>query len=211
MGGWTTFWKTDLKDAPAVLHNSLLSHVITAKHAAPLMIRRKRGLIVEVSDGDLLLSGGQIVAQLVKYSVKGLAVMMAEELRKHRVTSVLVTPGYLRSETMLEHYGVTEANWRDGARKDPNFINSETPLFVGRAVAALAADPRVFDLTGELLSSWELARRYGFTDADGTRPDTGEMLKGVDWLHKYMSRHAAWLERLARRAKQYAGEMEAEQ
>jgi hypothetical protein len=93
--------------------------------------------------------------------------------------SVAITPGYLRSESMLQHYGVTEANWRDAAKQDSNFLVSETPLFVGRAVAALAADSDVMRHTGQLLSSWELSREYGFTDVDGRRPDWGE--HEIDW------------------------------
>src|SRR5262249_490255 len=142
-----------------------------AKYAAPLMIRKRRGLIVEVTEFDLLFCGGNVLAQLVKFALKGLAVMMAEELRKHRVAAVAITPGYLRSESLLQAFGVTEANWREGGKKDPNFLISETPLYVGRAVAALAQDPDVLARTGELTSSYGLAEEYGFTDADGSRPD----------------------------------------
>ena len=96
---------------------------------------------------------------------------IATELKPHRVTCVAVTPGFLRSEKMLEYFGVTEENWRDGAKKDPNFIASETPFFVGRAIAALAADPQVLEKSGGLYGSWRLAREYGFTDIDGAQPD----------------------------------------
>ena len=97
---------------------------------------------------------------------------MAAELKPHGVAAVAITPGFLRSEAMLEHFGVTEANWRDAGKKDRNFLESESPLFVGRAVA-LAQDRRVLDRTGQLCSSWELAREYRFNDADGRRPDWG--------------------------------------
>lgn len=100
--------------------------------------------------------------------------MMAEQLRPHRVAAIAITPGFLRSERMLERFGVTEDTWRDAGAKDPNFLHSETPLFLGRAVAALAADRKVLTRSGELTSSWELAREYGFADADGSRPDWGE-------------------------------------
>jgi hypothetical protein len=109
----------------------------------------------------------------VKLATKGLALNMASELHAHGVTAVAITPGFLRSESMLEHFGVTEANWQDGGAKDSNFLESESPLFVGRAVAALAQDPRMLERTGQLWSSWELSRDYGFTDVDGRRPDWG--------------------------------------
>jgi NAD(P)-dependent dehydrogenase (short-subunit alcohol dehydrogenase family) len=210
LGGWTTFWETDLSRATLALNQGLLSHVITAKHAAPLMMKRRRGLIVEVTEFDLLFCGGSILAQLVKFALKGLAVMMAEELRKHRVAAVAITPGYLRSEFMLEHFGVTEANWKEGERKDPNFLHSETPLFMGRAIAALAADPHIMDRTGDLTSSYELAREYGFTDADGSRPDLGghfarEVVANTKWMREGIERHVAWLERLAARGRRYLG------
>lgn len=173
MGEWGSFWQVDLSHGDAIMRQALLSHIITARHAAPLMIRRRRGLIVEVTENDLLMAGGNIVTQIVKTSQKVLATIFASELRPHGVAAVAVTPGFLRSERMLEHFGVTEANWRDGGKKDPNFLESESPLFVGRAVAALAQDPDVMRRSGHLLSSWELAREYGFTDADGRRPDWG--------------------------------------
>jgi hypothetical protein len=98
---------------------------------------------------------------------------MAEELYKHGVAALAVTPGYMRTEAMLDHFGVSEANWRDGAKKDPNFIASETPFFVGRAIASLAGDPQVLEKSGGLYGSWGLAREYGFTDIDGSQPDLG--------------------------------------
>ena len=113
--------------------------------------------------------------QTVKLALKGMALNMAAELRPHGVAAVSITPGFLRSEAMLERFGVTEENWRDGGKKDRNFLESESPLFVGRAVAALAADPAVLDRSGGLFSSWELAREYRFTDADGSRPDWGAL------------------------------------
>jgi len=98
---------------------------------------------------------------------------MAAELCLYGVSAVAIPPGFLRSETMLERFGVTEETWREGAKKDQNFLESESPLFVGRAVSALAADPRILERSGQLLSSWELGREYRFTDADGRRPDWG--------------------------------------
>jgi hypothetical protein len=109
----------------------------------------------------------------VKTSQKFLATIFASDLRPHGVAAVAMTPGFLRSERMLEHFGVTEANWREAGKKDSNFLESESPLFVGRAVAALAQDPDVMKRSGHLVSSWELGREYGFSDADGRRPDWG--------------------------------------
>jgi NAD(P)-dependent dehydrogenase (short-subunit alcohol dehydrogenase family) len=179
MHQWGSFWKTDLKDGEAIFRQCILSHMITAKHAAPLMIRARRGLIVEVTEGDTLSAGGNPLTQTVKLALKGLALNMAAELRPHGVAAVAIVPGFLRSESMLERKGVTEGNWRDAGTKDPNFLESESPLFVGRAVAALAQDPNVLERSGQLCSSWELARQYGFTDYDGRRPDWGAL--AIDW------------------------------
>lgn len=207
LGGWTTFWKTDLTHADLALRQALLSHVITAKYAAPLLIEQRRGLIVEVTEFDLLFSGGNVLGQLVKFSLKGLAMIMAEELRKHRIAAIAITPGFLRSESMLQHFGVTEETWRNGGEKDPNFLESETPLFLGRAVAALAADPKVMEMTGSLTSSWEMSRKYGFSDADGRRPDWGrhwvKILPSMGFMKKGHERHRAWLEQLSTRVNEY--------
>lgn len=179
MGQWGNFWQANLKNADAIFRQALTSHIITAKHAATIMIRDRRGLIVEVTENDLLSAGGNPMSQAVKVSLKVLALNMAAELKAHGVAAVAITPGFLRSESMLQHFGVTEANWRDAGKNDPNFLESESPLFVGRAVAALASDPDVLQQTGQLLSSWEVARRYGFTDYDGRRPDWGQL--AIDW------------------------------
>ena len=179
MAQWGSFWEVDLTNADAIMRQALLSHVITAKHAAPLMMRQKRGLIVEVTENDLLMAGGNVLTQIVKSSQKVLATIFASELRAHGVAAVAITPGFLRSERMLEGFGVTEANWRDAGAKDPNFLESESPLYVGRAVAALAQDRNLMKRSGHLFSSWELAREYGFTDYDGRRPDWG--MKDVDF------------------------------
>jgi len=173
---WEPFWKVSLDKGFRALRQGLHSHIVTSRAAAPLMIEGRRGLIVEVGDGDTLDYRGTLFFDLVKVTVSRLAYAMAEELRRHGVAAVAVTPGFLRSEMMLEHFGVTEANWRDGAKKDPNFIASETPCFVGRAIAALAADPRVIEKSGGLYSSWRLAKEYGFTDLDGTQPDIGAQI-----------------------------------
>lgn len=173
MQQYGSFWEVDLTHADLILRQSLVSHVVTAKHVAAGMIQRKRGLIVEVTESDTLGGGGNPLAWSVKLATKGLALNMAVELRAHGVTAVAITPGFLRSEAMLDHFGVTEENWQDAGAKDSNFLESESPMFVGRAVAALAQDPRMLERTGQLWSSWELSRDYGFTDADGRRPDWG--------------------------------------
>jgi NAD(P)-dependent dehydrogenase (short-subunit alcohol dehydrogenase family) len=149
----------------------LRAHVITAHYGGQLMVPNKRGLIVEITDGDKLYYRGEFFYDVVKTLGFRLAFAMSEELRTHNIASVAVTPGFLRSEAMLEHFGVREDNWRDGAKTDPHFAASETPWFVGRAIAALAADPKVLDKSGRALSSWGLAKEYGFTDRDGSRPD----------------------------------------
>jgi NAD(P)-dependent dehydrogenase (short-subunit alcohol dehydrogenase family) len=115
----------------------------------------------------------------VKASVIRLARSQSQELRPHGVSAVAVTPGFLRSEEMLDHFDVTESNWRDAVTTDPHFVMSETPAYVGRAVAALASDPDVARFSGQALSSWGLAREYGFTDADGSRPDWGRWFEDV--------------------------------
>jgi NAD(P)-dependent dehydrogenase (short-subunit alcohol dehydrogenase family) len=170
LGEWKPFWKLSTEKGLTMLRRAVFSHIITSRQAAPLMVERKRGLIVEITDGDGLNYRGTLFYDLVKVSVIRLAFDMAEELRKHKVAALALTPGFLRSEAMLEHMGVTEENWREGAKKQPSFIESETPLFAGRAVAALAADPKVLSKSGKVLSSWNLAREYGFTDVDGRRP-----------------------------------------
>ena len=173
MKQWGSFWETNLENGDAVFRQALLSHLITAKHAAVMMMHRKRGLIVEITETDLLGGGGNPMTQTVKIALKMLALNMAAELKPHGVAAIAVSPGFLRSEAMLEGFGVTEANWRDGGKRDKNFLQSESPLFVGRAVAALAQDRKVMERTGQLYGSWELGRHYRFTDYDGRRPDWG--------------------------------------
>ena len=135
--------------------------------------RRPTGLIVEIGDGDSYSYRGHLFYDLTKTTVIRLAFAMARELRKKNVAAVALTPGFLRSEAMLEHFGVTAENWRDAAKQDPNYLASETPLFAGRAVAALAADPDLFKKSGRVFSSWRLSDEYLFTDADGSRPHWG--------------------------------------
>lgn len=177
---WKPFWKVSLEKGFRALRQGVHTHVITAHYAAPLMIEQKSGLIVEIGDGDTLSYRGTLFYDLVKVNTSRLAFAMAEELRRHNVAAVALTPGFMRTETVLEHLGVTEENWREGAKRDATFAHSESPLYVGRAVAALAADPQVLEKSGGLYSSWGLAREYGFTDADGSQPNIWEHLSRDD-------------------------------
>jgi NAD(P)-dependent dehydrogenase (short-subunit alcohol dehydrogenase family) len=169
----TPLWEVSLPKGRLMLERAVYSHIVTSRFAAPLLIETGRGLIVEITDGDSFTYRGNIFYDLVKTSVIRLAFIQARELRSRGTTSLALTPGFLRSEAMLDRFEVSEANWRDGAAKDPHFIASETPLFVGRAVAALAGDHEVAKKSGRVFSSWGLSREYGFTDADGSRPDWG--------------------------------------
>ncbi|MEV7558381.1 SDR family oxidoreductase [Streptomyces sp. NPDC089795] len=164
-------WEQDLDRGLRLLRRAVETHVITSRYALPLMVARGSGLVVEVTDGNTARYRGSFFYDLAKSAVIRLAVGQAAELRPHGVAAVSLTPGFLRSEALLEHFGVTEANWRDGAAADPNFAHSETPAYLGRAVVALAADPDVIARTGRALATWDLYKEYGFTDADGTQPD----------------------------------------
>ena len=171
------FWTLSTVQGQALLQQAVQSHIITSRHGAPLMIERGAGLIVEVTDGDTHGYRGNLFYDLAKNAVIRLAYAMAGDLHAHRVTALAVTPGFLRSEHVLDTFGVTEANWRDAIEKDSYFAESETPCYVGRAVAALAADPDVAQKAGRLFSSWGLAQEYGFTDLDGRRPDWGSFFR----------------------------------
>jgi NAD(P)-dependent dehydrogenase (short-subunit alcohol dehydrogenase family) len=174
---WTEFgkpfWEIPLEKG-RLLEQHIHSHLLTSRYAAPLMIDRDGGLIIEIIDGDNLGYRGHFFYDLVITSIIRIVYSMAEDLYKHNVTALAVTPGYMRTEAILDKMGVTEENWREGGKKDPNFLASETPFFVGRAIAAIAADPRVQEKSGGIYSSWGLAREYGFTDVDGSRPDIGK-------------------------------------
>jgi NAD(P)-dependent dehydrogenase (short-subunit alcohol dehydrogenase family) len=173
MGSYGLLWQADVNAADAIFRQGLTSRIITAKHAALAMMPAKRGLIVEVTEGDMIGGGGNPMSQAVKMAQKVLPLLWAAELAPHGITVMAVTPGFLRSESMLQYFGVTEANWPDAGKKDANFLQSESPLFVGRAIAAVAADPQVKARTGMLFGSWELGRDYGVADYDGRRPDWG--------------------------------------
>jgi NAD(P)-dependent dehydrogenase (short-subunit alcohol dehydrogenase family) len=167
------FWEHPLEDGLRLLRQAVETHVITSHHAVPLLVRRGRGLVVEVTDGVSDDYRGNLFYDLAKASVIRLARGQAAELARHGVTAVALTPGFLRSEAVLDHFGVTAETWRDGVRVDPHFAASETPRFIGRAVAALAGDPDVARWAGQPLSTWQLAREYELWDVDGRRPDWG--------------------------------------
>lgn len=167
------FWQLSSAQGFELLERAVHSHIVTSRHGVPLMVERNAGLVVEVTDGDTLGYRGNLFYDLAKNAVVRLAYAMAADLHAHRVTALALTPGFLRSEAVLDHCGVSEANWRDAIADDPYFAESETPCYVGRAVAALAADPDVARKSGGVFSSWGLAKEYGFTDVDGRRPDWG--------------------------------------
>ena len=177
-------WEHSLDDGLRMLRLGIDTHAITSHFALPLLIRQPGGLVVEMTDGtaeanaDYRADAG-FFYDLVKVSVQRMALAQAEELRPYGGTAVAVTPGWLRSEAMLDLFGVGEENWRDATAREPHFCISESPRYVGRAVVALAADPDVSRWSGRTLSSGGLAKEYGFTDVDGTRPDAWRYIPEV--------------------------------
>ncbi|MGY1711401.1 SDR family oxidoreductase [Geodermatophilus sp. SYSU D00758] len=168
-------WEHDLDRGLRLLRLGVETHLVTSSAALPLLVRRPGGLVVEVTDGTAAYNAATVRVNafydLAKWSVLRLAVSQAHDLRPHGGTAVALTPGWLRSEMMLDEYGVTEATWRQACAAHPHFCISESPLYTGRAVAALAGDPDRARWSGRSTSSGELARVYGFRDADGTQPD----------------------------------------
>ena len=168
-------WELDLEKGLRILRLQIDTHLITAHHALPLLIERPGGLLVEVTDGTAEYNAGHYrispFYDLAKVSVNRMAWAHAKDLHPHGAAALSITPGWLRSEMMLEAMGVTEENWRDAAAKVPHFVISETPRFIGRAVAALASDPDRARWNGQSVSSGQLAKIYGFDDLDGSRPD----------------------------------------
>ncbi|MGW6972915.1 SDR family oxidoreductase [Streptomyces sp. NPDC054952] len=171
----STVWEHDLDKGLRLMRLAVETHAITSHHALPLLLRGPGGLVVEMTDGTAEYNASRyrvsFFYDIAKSAVLRMAFALGHELGPRGATAVALTPGWLRSEMMLEHFGVTEANWRDALERVPHFGISETPAYVGRAVAALAADPEVSRWNGQSLSSGQLARVYGFTDLDGSRPD----------------------------------------
>jgi len=170
-----TVWESSLDYGLHQLRNAVETHAITSHFALPLLIRKPGGLVVEVTDGtdDYNAENYRVsfFYDLAKAAVNRMAFALAHELKPHGAAAVSLTPGWLRSEAMLDAYRVSEANWRDATKIQPHFAISETPRFVGRAVAALAQDPARARWNGQSISSGQLAKVYGFTDVDGSRPD----------------------------------------
>ncbi|MGW1750428.1 SDR family oxidoreductase [Streptomyces sp. NPDC002092] len=176
-------WEHDLDDGLRLLRLAVETHAITSHHALPLLLRHPGGLVVEVTDGTAEYNRDtyrvSFFYDLAKASVLRMAFALAHELGPCGATAVALTPGWLRSEIMLDQFGVREDNWRDALKSVPHFAISETPHYVGRAVTALAADPDVARWNGASLSSGSLAREYGFTDLDGSRPDAWRYIAEV--------------------------------
>jgi NAD(P)-dependent dehydrogenase (short-subunit alcohol dehydrogenase family) len=181
-------WETKLEDGLTLIDRAIKTHIITSYHGLPLL--REGGLVVEITDGDSFFYRGHFFYDLVKTTVIRMAFALSQELQGRGITALAVTPGFLRSEWMLDHFGVTEENWREAAKKAPEFIASETPLFVGRCVAALAADPNVASKNGRVFASWDLGQEYAVDDADGTRPHF------VRWLEEHQPKVAAGWKKL---------------
>jgi NAD(P)-dependent dehydrogenase (short-subunit alcohol dehydrogenase family) len=174
-----TLWEHSLENGLLMQQRAVHSHLITSTFAIPLMLDRDGALLVEITDGVSPNYRGNVYYDLAKASAIRLALALGHELRTHKVTALAVTPGFLRSEAMLEKFGVTEATWRDHIARDPNWAESETPLYVGRCIAALAADPNVRSLNGGAYTSWDLAERYAIEDADGRRPHWGRHVASI--------------------------------
>jgi NAD(P)-dependent dehydrogenase (short-subunit alcohol dehydrogenase family) len=164
------FWDLDPVKGFAILDSSIRTHILTSRYGVPLMRERGRGLVVEITDGDHSGYRGVLYYDLAKMGAIRLAFAMGEELASTGITAVAITPGFLRSEAMLERFGATEATWQEAAKTVMGFSESETPCYVGRAVAALAADPNVHAKNGGVYASWTLSDEYGFSDIDGRRP-----------------------------------------
>gem|GEM_PF-42172 len=182
-------WQVDIARGRALFDGAVMTHIITNRHCVPLVMASDRGLVLEITDGDFQAYRGSLFYDLVKSTVIRLAFGLAEELAPHGVAVLALTPGFLRSEAMLEELGVDADSWRDGIASDPHFAFSESPALVGRAVAALAADPEILARTGSVTSSWHAARRYGLSDADGTTPDWGAHASAHPLFASYVDSH----------------------
>jgi NAD(P)-dependent dehydrogenase (short-subunit alcohol dehydrogenase family) len=173
---WAPFWKQSVEEGRAIVDSWVWPHVTTCRHGVALMVAGKSGLVVEIVEQDAIEYHGTFYFDLFETALKRLAFAIAEEGAPHGVSAVAITPGFMRTESILEKFGVTEANWRDAAETNAEakrfgFKDSETPCFVGRAVAALTADPQVRRWSGGVYSPIGLSREYGFTDLDGRQPD----------------------------------------
>lgn len=179
----STVWEHDLDKGLRLLRLAVETHAVTSHYALPLLLRTPGGLVVEMTDGTAEYNASRyrvsFFYDIAKSAVLRMAFALGHEVGPRGATAVALTPGWLRSEMMLDNFGVTEANWRDALKTVPHFGISETPFYVGRAVAALAADPELSRWNGQSLSSGQLAQVYGFTDVDGSRPDAWRYLVEV--------------------------------
>ncbi|MEU7104725.1 SDR family oxidoreductase [Streptomyces sp. NPDC046215] len=177
-------WDCDLDKGLRMLRLGIETYYVTSHYLLPLLIRRPGGLVVELTDGTAEFNNGHYRApfafDLAKFAPFRMTWALSEELKEYGCTALGLAPGWMRTEAMLDAFRIAEENWRDGCKVDPTFAISETPLFTARAVAALAADPDVARFTGDSLSVGTLARQYGFTDADGSAPDS------VHYFQEYM-------------------------
>jgi NAD(P)-dependent dehydrogenase (short-subunit alcohol dehydrogenase family) len=179
------FYEQNLDQGFKLLERSIFTHIITSKYGVPLMLKQNSGLVIEITDGDTLNYRGNFFYDLAKTTVIRLAHNMAADLegnivshsglgtssvKQNMITVVALTPGFLRSEEMLEHFGVTESTWQEAIKKDPYFAESETPHYIGRAVVALASDTNIHSKHGQALATWHLSREYDFKDIDGRQP-----------------------------------------
>ncbi|MEX0904458.1 MAG: SDR family oxidoreductase, partial [Balneolaceae bacterium] len=176
-------WEQSLDKGFRMLRLAIDTHIITSHYALPLLIKNKGGLVVELTDGTAEYNRKNYRLSLfydhVKTSIIRMAWALSEELKPYHATAVSLTPGWMRSEMMLEIYGVTEDNWRDATKKQAHFVISESPRFTGRAVAHLAADPDLSRWSGQSLSSGQLAKEYDFNDIDGSQPDCWRYMEEV--------------------------------
>ena len=176
-------WEHNLENGLRLLRLAVDTHLITAHYALPLMITKPGGLLVEVTDGTAEYNAEHyrlsVFYDLAKVAANRMAWAHAKDLAPYGATAVSITPGWMRSEMMLDNYGVSEENWRDATAQSPHFAISESPRFVGRAVVALASDPDRARWTGESVSSGGLAKVYGFTDIDGSQPDCWRYMREV--------------------------------
>ncbi len=168
------FWELDIEKGRAMIDTAIYTHLTTSKLAFPLMEKSDRGVIFEITDGDHYGYRGNLFYDMAKTNLIRIAYAMAWELRNKNIKTIAITPGFLRSEAMLEHFGVKEENWKDGIEKDPNFIASETPFFVGRCIARLCAEKDLERFNGKATSSWSIANTFDIKDINGTKPDWGK-------------------------------------
>lgn len=181
-------WELSLEKGLRLLRLAIDTHLIANHFALPLLIQNPGGLVVEVTDGTADYNDKNyrlsLFYDLAKTSIVRMAWGLAQELQPYQCTAVSLTPGWLRSELMLDHFGVSETNWQDATVKEPHFIISETPRYVGRAVSHLASDPDLARWSGQSLSSGQLAQIYGFTDLDGSQPDAWRYIQEVEAMGK---------------------------